>query len=220
MKKLVKVHILPTEDRTQILYNTYKFTVAHGNPLVFDNNVMEGIEERGYISKHLYFTSDEEIKKGDWIEEQDTVYQVSKDCNNVWPTSRKIVATTDKALHNFHIHTGSGKYWEDEPTIMKSDLSKPMVYDIPQQFIEDYCEKGGIDEVYLETEQDLSTVRKLPNGLQTWDYKIRVTSINCVITRPTKPKLYTRKEVERFIWKMEGGTLSQEQLKFIQENLK
>jgi len=162
MKKLVKVHMLPTADTSVICKS-----IAG---LHYTESMISKVPD--YINQHLYFTSDEEIKEGDWllsifngkVQYLDKCTEVDKTIDLAyngklikWTSSkhcRKIVATTDKSL-----------------TIIDytKSLDQKVIYlpQIPQQFIEDYCKAGGIDEVYLETEQDLSTVRKLTNGLQT-----------------------------------------------------
>ena len=150
-------------------------------------------------------------------------------------TCRKIVATTDKSIQNFRIHIGSGKYWDDEPKIMKIDLSKPMVHDISQSFIEEYYKKGGIDKVLLEyTDYKSSTELKgklysewhrgLPQGVT----KLRTSNThlstvrasteylktfnhpktdedNCVITHPVKSRVFTYDDITHALAYGYGG---------------
>ena len=211
MKKLVKVLMLPTENDEKLRFSIYKHS-DNGNIAMGFLNARSTKD----IPQHLYFTSDEEIKEDDYCVALDTdiVFKVSKkDLNGIdkfRPIYRKIVATTDKSLHNFYIHTGSGKYWEDEPTLMKENLSKPIIPKIPQQFIEDYCKAGGINEVYIETEDFCKRADPFKycyecKGFQSpscgYGKDLLLDSNNCVIISPVDPKLYTKEEVMEIIWK-------------------
>jgi len=62
--KKAKVIRFDTKDTTSIKRNTWSSNKSHGNPLSYGeiNNAVE----RGYIYQHLYFTSDQDIKEGDW----------------------------------------------------------------------------------------------------------------------------------------------------------
>lgn len=78
-------------------------------------------------AQHLYFTTDEEIKEGDWyIDDCNLIRQAVTSDKDYWdrrPTYKKIVTSTDKSL----------------------GLPQPS-----QAFIQKYCELGGIDEVDIE----------------------------------------------------------------------
>ena len=81
--------------------------------------------------QHLYFTTDEEIKEGNWFINTNfqKIYQAnSENSKNIiefgpHPEIRKIIATTDPEL----------------------ELPQPS-----QAFIKAYCEQGGFDEVDVE----------------------------------------------------------------------
>ena len=61
MKKEAKVHMLPTEDKTAIRYNS--------SLKIISKDISDyGVDNNDYIScQHLYVTTDEEIKEGDWF---------------------------------------------------------------------------------------------------------------------------------------------------------
>ncbi len=107
-------------------------------------------------NQHIYITSDEEIKVGDWfliIDDFETYVHKHKGDNLPTTYWKTIILTTDKDLikdgvqdidneflewfvknpscafvevekkDNWYTHTGSGKYWEDEPVRMKRLLN-------------------------------------------------------------------------------------------------
>lgn len=121
-----------------------------------------------YVNQHLYFISDEEIKLGD--------YYFRLGAKEIYRGSgytndcRKVIASTEKLV--------------DVPLI-------------PQEFIENYCEVGGVDEVEIEYEED--------NDPNLWGQdigiaplRIKVDSNNCVFTHPIKDS-WSREEVEKLI---------------------
>jgi hypothetical protein len=101
-------------------------------------------------TKHLYITTDEEIKVGDWYYSV-TLNYIFKATNKMLPIfgGEKIIASTDPELNSNQI----------EPY----DTSKPYGIEfpqIPQSFIEEYCKAGGIDEVLVEVEDICLTCGK------------------------------------------------------------
>ena len=76
MKKEAKVHMLPTEDKTAIRYNS--------SLKIISKDISDyGVDNNDYIScQHLYVTTDEEIKEGDWFLDTETneVKRYTKDC--------------------------------------------------------------------------------------------------------------------------------------------
>jgi hypothetical protein len=219
MKKLVKVHELPTKDKSHIgLY----IDVRGKLNIYYRNELTPQIKT--FFPQHVYFISDEEPKDGDWFIRNVgsilAVEQYIKD-DHLYANDRKIVATTDKALC----------YIKQNGHLGQAIIPLPQ---ISQQFQEEYCKAGGkIDEVLLEYEweegekfelDNLDTARfindtELENCSGTvfnkselskaeLDYvnydkdalatlNLKTDQNNCVIIHPVEPKLYTRKEVER-----------------------
>ena len=145
MKQLKRhqVHMLPTEENSQIVLYAHKtspFLVYHYTRI---NSPLSD------VSQHLYFTNDEEIKEGDWVlwfwdggqigvTEPQQYLGGEQVLNN---GHRKITASTDPYLIN---------------QIKPYDTSKPYGIEFPQPsqaFIKAYCEQGGIDEVDVEYEE-------------------------------------------------------------------
>ena len=91
----------------------------------------EYLKSQGKSSHHLYITSDDKIEVGDWyIDTQtNTVYRCDSHKESLstddFDEFKKIIATTDSKLK----------------------LPQPS-----QSFIEEYCRKGGIDELDVEYE--------------------------------------------------------------------
>jgi hypothetical protein len=91
--------------------------------------------------QHLYITSDDKIEVGDWYIKDDEI----KLWQGAMPEyhklhSKKIIATTDL----LKLYPETGEYGASQ--------NEEYVPQIPQAFIEEYCLKGGIDEVDVEYE--------------------------------------------------------------------
>jgi hypothetical protein len=148
-----------------------------------------------YQPQHLYITTDEDIKEGDWIYETDlnTINQAGK---NYKPNDndRKIIATTDPKIYFNDIGEG----------VIESYGKLPQ---IPQSFIEEYCKAGGIDRVMVECidEWFLTNGKPIPdvmresmernlrkNSLAKWNivYTPKTDSNNCIIIHPVEENIY------------------------------
>ncbi len=204
MKQLVKVHMLPT-DKSSIYLHQGK---------LYNNKVTMHIPDGKQIPQHLYLTSDEEIKEGDWCihtsHGKSILIQVKyienkgqhiiTECGqNCWGDyCRKIVATTDKVLG-----FGNGYHgWYPLPQI-------------PQQFIEEYCKVGGIDEVLIK----YGFIEKI-NKVPIW--KLKLDSNNCVIISSVKES-WNREEIEALLvkyWRESDGKNGIAMTNWIKENLK
>jgi len=199
MKQLVKVHMLPTEDKTDILSVTMgKLTELRYIPLLIKEELSpEDYKIKSY--QHLYFTSDEKIKKGDYAYDEFNKVVFKSGSDNPG-ASRKIVATTDKSLklkskcdcsESESIYCGKLK---------TEGLCQQLLSQIPQSFIEDYCKAGGIDEVLLECGEYCEYCgEEYCDNLRCKGYKdifqYALDQNNCVIIHPVKPKLYTREHM-------------------------
>ena len=123
-----QVHMLPTNGKDiAMLSKRVKdgmLQSANGTEGVANCNTM-------WQPQHLYFTTDEEIKEGNWFINTNfqKIYQAnSENSKNIiefgpHPEIRKIIATTDPEL----------------------ELPQPS-----QAFIKAYCEQGGFDECDVE----------------------------------------------------------------------
>jgi hypothetical protein len=197
-----------------------------------------GFKDDSYASndnQHIYFTSDDEIKEGDWVYSLDIkgVFTFKKGFMIDQPINcKKIIATTDTKLND--------RYFP----------SKHNVPNIPQSFVESYA-KNPVDKVELEHEEYLragdlaiNPFTELPDTIQgiledkdcvffnnsNTPYNIKSVKLvnpklklinNEVVVVNIKPKLYTKEEVEVLIRKCRKDTYNGYSMnKWIKENLK
>jgi len=164
-RKKAKVHMLPTEDVSQIHSLRGELTYSFVN-----TRMSEGLGTTPMEQQHLYFTSDEDIKVGDWgycsktnkvfkcdvivpYKDAKTGKQVSflddslkksfqkEDC-------RKIIASTDPKLT---MCESCRDY--DKDILPNCKCYNPITWKVAQPsqaFIKKYVEKGGIDEVWVD----------------------------------------------------------------------
>ena len=192
MKKRTQVHRLPSNDENISLLSkrikdgvlqsaTTSHGVANCNPL--------------WIPQHLYFTTDEEIKEGDWYITDDLkLLQCNKVLLNLVYADgdygrnpngvRKIIASTDPKLDSL----------KECPIRGGVSNVKYIFPKIPQDFIKAYCEQGGIDEVDVECDvMDISTLTSNTDDYPNLDIvTIKVDPIhNTVITHRIEEKMIT-----------------------------
>lgn len=211
MKKIIKQEqwvMLPIENYSDIVHSTSKygglFLSRHYSPM----------KDMGDSYQHLYLTSDEEIKEGDWV-----IYQTASKswrmygkCNKEKVQSAnkdvdyyKIIATTDKSLK---IDTNL----EDRVDVLY-DNKLPQ---IPESFIKYYVEKQGkVGDVELEYNDrylgyacgnTILTVGEHSQEIEGTAKDTRVFSLNLtdnneiIIDIPKEEeKMYSRDEVEELI---------------------
>lgn len=143
------------------------------NKLSISKNWSKGVLDY-YEAQHLYFTSDEEIKEGDWyIDDCNGIRQSVTSDKEYWEVRKdykKIIACTNNSL----------KFGEDVPGIITfKSLPQPS-----QQFIEKYIEeynKGNIiTEVLVEVEE-YATVKENTG----WIYKGLTLKVDSVYLKDT-----------------------------------
>lgn len=143
MYKKVNVVMLPTNEKSKLVLS---FKEKSFNQLTEPKLTL--IEKANYQmsniqSQHLYITSDDEIKEGDWIYEND-LKTINQAGDNYIQNSndKKIITTTNSSLLIPHEH-------KELP-----DWNLPQ---IPQQFIEHYVSKYNkgnvITDVLVEYEK-------------------------------------------------------------------
>jgi len=155
-----------------------------------------------YKPQHLYFTSDEEIKKNDWVNCKQHIFKPEciEEIRDLQPWCKKIIATTD------NLHIG-----EQNPLYTKEDLENnhtlkytKLVPKPSQQFIEAYVReynKGNvIERVIVEMHNNYDINYYTPAGgiecaEQIDNWQLKINSHNEITTRPIKDS-WTRKEVE------------------------
>jgi len=188
MNKRLNVYMLPTEDINPV---SVPFLLINGR---LHKHLAGGEFRRvikgGGVPQHLYFTTDEEIKEGDWITDCDfdVMLLVDEESGDLtgW---KKIIATTNPKLYiNKTIKEVSYTY--------KKRLPQPS-----QVFIEKYCKEGGIDEVDVEyTWID----RKRFVNVEDRKYSIKSDSHNTITIHMDNEEIDWEKLYKNEILKSEG----------------
>lgn len=163
----------------------------------------------GLKMQYLYFLSDEEIKEGDWKynEKLNCITQHLREGKGLPDRAKvaaewckKIIATNDESLFLPYAKTQcpkcSGKMIVNLPDHIKCENCGQEgwnlmqgVYDELQplpgsskEFLQKYCELGGIDKVLVEYQfVDYTVIRKFPIGFKT-NYKLKVAPDNTIST--------------------------------------
>jgi len=135
------IHILPT-DKPSRLYQT------RNNPLILDSKF-----ENGTANRHIYITSDEEIKEGDWYLTFLNREVIGKpirceDSNYNFSGCEKIILTTDQ------------------------DLIKDGVQAIDDEFLEWFVKNPSCESVEVEINYKVKsgTIQEHKEGLAGYEY--------------------------------------------------
>jgi hypothetical protein len=200
MKRKAQVVMLPT-DKVSDIFNVNKHKLVYVPS--DDTEYTQVFNDR---FQHLYFTTDDKIKDGDWClffwdGLNGNLRQIGSEPQRYFPENghtfnrnlRKIIATTDPEL------TGITKEWEE----FEGDWHKSNKLGLPQPskaFIDKYCKEGGIDEVEVEYER--STIGG--HGM-TLDGEFgfiydnpKVDSHNTITIHPIKDS-YSKEELIQFV---------------------
>lgn len=188
IKKKCSVIMLPTEDRSDIIINK---PFSNKSLLQFRPDLRKASDKlrSGWTNQHLYITSDDEIKDGEWCIMHNTSIRKFQEKVKYSIPCKKIIATTNEFL--------------TKPGTL--NINRELNYNLPQLpqlFIKKYCELGGIDEVLVEYEKVYSHTDKTgmigtPNR-KVYNNKLKVTPQNEVFISLIKNS-YTKKEVEILI---------------------
>ena len=106
--------------------------------------------------QHLYITDDSEIKEGDYAycTRVEQIYRVGKFDSKAGHDGHSIKLLKSE-VEEGKTYTYTGKHYSQysKKVIGTTDPELKDVPQIPQSFIEEYCRKGGIDEVDVEYEK-------------------------------------------------------------------
>ncbi len=177
MEKKIKVLMLPTHNKANLMLGKNTGKLLIGVPNLHDNL---------FLGQHLYFTSDDEIKEGDWF--ISITGSVSKCCKNSLYFANhtlnedqsicrnKIVATTDSLINGVIDAFG---------------------YNLPQPpqsfltlFVKEHNEGNVIKEVIVEYYYDKIFGDGTLTSISTLNYKVNHKDNTITI----KPDVQTRKE--------------------------
>lgn len=151
MKKEVQVALLPTEDKSLfakcIKSNVYAEKI--GDLVITGKDTTLHKSNDIWEYQHLYILSDEEIRENDWFINTFIDNEIWQHNGEVEPGKgcKKVIATTDKKL--LVDFQGYEKYTGREYS------AKVYLSQIPQSFIEEYCDKGGIDKAFVEYKEHI-----------------------------------------------------------------
>jgi len=199
MKKEAQVHMLPTEDISQVHYNKVRYPNEIKYELSFHKEPSK-CKNDGLCSgnQHLYITTDDKIKEGDWFlrpnyssgikvgyipTQADSPYFIGYGYD--WTDCRKIIASTDpklkvlneeglKGMNELHVLSPYSK----APKSWYNYLPRPS-----QAFIEKFCKVGGIDEVDVEYEYIYKGIRCLKYDIKEQDEKCEHICSHCFHSR-------------------------------------
>jgi len=202
-RKEAQVHILPTDKASIFGYYTdvrgekaLKCELWDFYYILSTRQPLEKGEKAKWEPCHLYFTTSEKIKEGDWCYDALTgLFQYGVSPVELLTKSKKIIATTDPELHKC---TGC-EYGATNGEFV-DHTCKPQVAQPSQVFIEKYCKVGGIDRVLVEYEVEECGI---DDGQVLYDIDNPVLKINAhneITIHPIKES-WTREEVEALIRK-------------------
>jgi hypothetical protein len=201
MKKKAQVIMLPTDKASDILINTYinethstsKFVMGMTKEAL-DETSVKAVEDRGYKYQHLYITTDDEMKEGDWCYSEEGIlgqhifHYIEKSSRF---NGKKIIATTDTELTHPYIQPKDERVLSNNE---KKGLPQPS-----KTFIEKYCKVGGIDEVLVEYEEPVSPLKMrgsnsgkagaLAIKQAIFGFQLKVNSHNEIIIHPIMEEL-------------------------------
>lgn len=179
--KKSKIVMLPTQDKEASI-------IAHNRnkrPQYFTNQYWIN---KDMSKQYLYFTTDEEIKEGDWC----YITSINIVRANIYGAlgsvigskeylknnCKKIIATTDKSLVISASHINGNVIHLPRPS---------------NEFLKKYCELCGIDEVLVEYERFVNYELMSggvddPFGADLYDLKLKMAADNTITIKPFKIK--------------------------------
>lgn len=183
VKKKCKVVMLPAEKATCLWIDTDRKTMSNYHKPQQGGGAFPEI-----INQHLYITSDEQIKEGDWyIDESlklDSGFINIKQLKVKWGTEpincKKIIATTDKL--NTH------------PNIQDSYRTGNCLPQPSLQFIQAYIEAYNTGNPIVDVMVEYEDVRDLDTFINVTEYKPKVDKNNYITITRCKES-WSREEV-------------------------
>jgi hypothetical protein len=185
MFKRCKVVLLPTKEKASMFIDTIE-----PNILIFDSNyVSSNVHYKDVPHQNLYIISDDDIKEGDWITDDNRIAQVN--CLTINDPNRhlhnKIIATTDTSLTVKGESAGDNNWYNPLPQPSQQFIIK---------YIEEYNKGNIITDVMIEYEQVFED--KLEGRefiLRPLGYKLKVNPKDNTITIKKIKDSWNREEV-------------------------
>lgn len=190
MYKDCNVVMLATDKQAPI-FRIGNWDKLYDSSEILYTNLSDFQDDESY--QHLYITSDEEIKEGDWIFDNyakiNLVYQVRKcdldSSHNRCDNWEKIIATTDTLLIKGE-NVGDNSWYNPMPTLSQSFINT---------FISEYNKGNVISKVNVEYEQyDFDEEwSDISGAYPTWKERVKLT--NNTINIQSIKDCWTREEV-------------------------
>lgn len=222
--KRAKVIMLPTNNNSHIYHTKVNNILGYVTGKV-ESDLEQFPNQTNTQNQHLYITSDDKIKEGDWIIGFNNIVTKAKNNTLVNMTTtigkicKKIIATTDTSL-NYIKHDDTVPYPKGE----QIRLSQPS-----QQFIEKYIEsynKGEVIidvlveyEAYVETGGYLGIAQHLIEDKKNWKYQLKVNPKNNTITIKKLKDSWNKEEVIKLLKLLKKDTINSIDLDINTDNL-
>lgn len=213
MKKKAQVYLLDTEQIKEgsivsLNENTYQrnhkggYTndiIQNKGELSIARDIKNKFYGHGFTPKYLYFTSDEEIKKGNWVihPKYKSLYQWIENADIKFDRidAKKVIATTNPELFKdtkFNMDMAKNSWFNAIHRAESPILIPKIGDDFVEAYIKAYNEGKPITEVNLEYEEKVRhTSRLVTDRLE----ELKLRSNGTVIISPVVEKMYTRDEV-------------------------
>lgn len=201
MYKKIQLVMLPTNEKANDCHILYFPKTGRLNKRAYSDEELQtgkGLIKLEYITNHLYFLSDEEIKEGDWFLMNNACIRQCKSKNNkphTIPTiidttggihhvsvCKKIIATTDKSL----------KLNYDGKTPITENWNGYLLPQIPQSFIEYYVSEYNKGNIITEVDIEYGVTK---NENREFVEFLWVKQDNTINIKPIKDS-WNREEVE------------------------
>jgi|DEB0MinimDraft_12_1074336.scaffolds.fasta_scaffold00020_11 hypothetical protein len=224
MKKQVKAHMLPTDDEGVVMTDVG----AYNTDMIVISKLPDNLKGHERPHNHIYITSDDKIKEGDWY-----YHSIAKEIRQ-WDTSlefiayeicSKVIATSDESLKI-----------KDFPELINSATRS--LPNVSQSFLKEFVKSGGKKDWEVDYFPYFKGRCKDPmvclrgcsvsdGSCRHLEYKKENTKLdlnNCIILSAVEEKMYSK---DKFIeslhsyWdKMHGkGHQNISMINWIKENL-
>lgn len=186
MKKECNVVMLPTENKANLFLTGNKLEYKESFTEHGQKNLTKMLNSCNSFAQHLYFTSNDEIKEGDWyivFYNQGNPAVTKSIGERIDSRCKKIIATTDESL------------WEIPNSVPGFNFPDRLgLPHIPTSFIKAYVEANGkIDTVSVEMEE-IDGFGNTKHFITNYrEYQLKLRPDNTVIVHQSKT--YTRAEM-------------------------
>lgn len=226
MKLKRNVVMLPTNDKAStdgLVINPSTKKIQYNDAI--SKRDAKYYTDAGFTYNHLYITSDEEIKEGDWyIDDTNTIRQSVTSDGDYWSRRKdykKIIATTDKsiAVQKDSITICSGKSRINTYPTEKTIIPSPSP-EFVQAYIKAYNAGKPITDVMVEYTPTTETVYELGIDCSVVVPILKVDSNNCITITKVKDS-WTKEEVIAILHKYldDSSTKNEAFHKILEEQL-